>query len=152
MHIAIDKTNRSHSDSVKHHSNIVYYLFASLGACLIFVGTWWAYPEIITGLQALPHYANLSWAHNAVLVEKLLAMSGMIWLLASCFFWGGWLINRSYRKIRGREWRIHIDEKGRIAALFPPVLRYLQLSCYYLGVILIFVVLQYPLQFILFTH
>lgn len=146
-----DKLPGYKQPSRKQHSSVAYYILSIIGLALIAGGLWWAYPPITAGIQQLPNYVNLNWAHKPTLIESLLSMLGMIWLAVSASFWGGWLLKRSFRKIKGQKWRIHVDGKGKIAEFFPPVLRYLKFSCYYLIFVLLFVILQYPVQFLIFS-
>ena len=138
--------------STQESSLVVYYLLVLLGFGLIAVGVWIANPSIINGFNRLPDFMSLTWAHDSVLLKSFLELMGMSWLVVSAFFWGGWVIRRAYRKIRGLCWRIKTEGMSKIAPLFPPVLNYLKFSCYYLIVVLLFVILQYPLQFMLFSN
>lgn len=135
------------------HSLVVYYLLVLAALIVMTAGLWWAYSPINRGIGQLPAFVSLNWAHEPALLEVLLRMLGMIWLALSCLFWGGWLLRRSVRKIKGQQWRIdrHTSNKiSCIAGFFPPVLPYLKISCYYLMLVLLFVILQYPLQFLVF--
>ena len=136
----------------KQSASFAYYIYLLLGIVVISGATYLAYAPVSAGISNLPAYANLSWAHNVELVESLLKMAGMFWLVASALFWGGWLFRRSFRKIRGGQWRVHVDGKGKVAEFFPPVLSYLKVSCFYLAFILLFVIAQYPLQYLIFTR
>ncbi|MDH3325536.1 MAG: hypothetical protein OEM38_02320 [Gammaproteobacteria bacterium] len=146
------KNNDSvNSGNVNRHPNVGYYLLAILVLVIMFGGIWLGHPFVINGIRQMPDYVNLSWAHDSSLIETLLSMLGVVWLVGSLLFWGGWLLRRSYRKIKGLHWRIRVGGKGGVAHFFPPVLSYLKLSCYYLIIVLLFVILQYPLQFIIFS-
>ncbi len=103
-------------------------------------------PDIQTGYAHWPEYLNLKWAHQESLIQMLIKFALMVWLSVSGLFFGGWLLHRSIRKLRGKNWSIvgHQDKKR----FFPPVLLYLKFSCYFLVLVFLFVILQYPLQFI----
>ncbi len=152
----------------KKKPRVMYLLLSVAALILMFSGLWVAYAPILRGIEALPHYVNLRWAHESSLLETLLSMLGMLWLAASAIFWGGWLLRRSVRKMKGQHWRVNVNEaskqglkhglrkrfkggvKSNIVGFFPPVLPYLKVSSYYLMLVLLFVILQYPLQFLFF--
>lgn len=108
-------------------------------------------PFIQVGLQRWQEYLDLQWAHQENLIQVLINFSLMLWLSSSAFYFGGWLLHRSIRKLMGKSWSLETHNAKR-KKFFPPILPYLKLSCLYLMVVLIFVMFQYPLQFILYTH
>lgn len=124
-----------------------YYLMAIITVCLIGVTFWLAYPYFLIGYNQWPKYINVNWAHNSQLLGDLLRILGLVWFLVSVVFWGSWLLKRVFRKISGLQWKI--PQKKQIAS--TPVFRYLKYSCNYLMLVLLFFILQYPIQFILFT-
>ena len=142
------KVDKSHKHSPA--AGLAYYGLILISLASLLSGLWWAYPKINNGFRELPDIINLHWAHDALLLQTFLAMMGMLWFVVTLFFWCGWLIRRSWRKLHGKHWRIHKNGLGRFAELFPPVLIYLRASCYYLATVLLYVILQYPIQFIIF--
>ncbi len=145
-----DKATAAKSHKHSPAARLVYYGLILISLASLLVGLWWAYPKIDHGFRGLPDFVNLHWAHDALLLQTFLAMMGMLWFVVTLFFWCGWLIRRSWRKLHGKHWRIHKKGLSRFAELFPPVLIYLRASCYYLAIVLLYVILQYPIQFIIF--
>lgn len=106
-------------------------------------------PDIQAGYAHWPEYLNLEWAHQESLIQVLINFTLMVWLSYSGLFFGGWLLHRSIRKLRGKRWSIVVGQDKK--RFFPPVLRYLKFSCYFLVLIFLFVIIQYPLQFIYYS-
>jgi len=116
---------------------------------IIVEGVYVSLPSIKAGFLHWASYFNLQWAHQESLIQVLVNFSLMSWLCFSALFFGGWLLRRSTRKLRGKDWAL--ASEGKRKKFFPPVLLYLRISCYFLFFIFLFVVLQYPIQFIIFS-
>ena len=110
-----------------------------------------SWPFIQLGLQSWQEYFSLKWAHQEDLIQLLINFSLMLWLSISVIFFGGWLLKRSIRRLNGKSWSLETDDPKR-KKFFPPVLSYLKFSCLFLLVILLFVMFQYPLQFIFYPY
>ena len=120
-----------------------------LAVVIIVAGFAIALPHIIAGGQATTDYLSLHWAKDHRLITVLIYASVMLWLLISALFWGGWLLRRSVRKLRGASWRV-VNRKDSKLHFFPPVVSYLKISCAYLFIVLLYVIFQYPIQYIIF--
>ena len=130
-------------------SLILYVLLILAAMWLIVAVAMQSLPEILQIAQTLPAYVNLSWAHNQQLIEQLILSTGMIWFLASAVYFGLWLLHRSIRKLKGKTWLIIVKNRKR-KRFFPALLPYLKFSCGYFSLVFLYLVLQYPLQFIIF--
>ena len=104
-------------------------------------------PSFQVGYQVWPQYLNLNWAHQENLIQTFIDFFLRVWLLFTAVFFGGWLLSRSIRKLRGKSWLLEVKDSQR-GRFFPPVLIYLKLSCLFLIAVFLFVIFQYPLQFI----
>ena len=139
------KTSPNPQKQLSKNQQRLLILLSLLAIAGIILGLVTSSPAIIQGLPQLPHYLNLDWAHDSLLIQTLLNLSLMIWLCFSSLFWGGWLIHRCYRKLSGQNWCL----TKAIKIFFPPVLLYLKLSCTFFLVIWLYVIAQYPIQFII---
>lgn len=129
-----------------------FYSAVCLTALAVIVGAiYHASPAMLAGYHHGAEYLNPGWAHQENLIRVFIDFTLMIWLVMSGLFFGGWLLRRSIRKLAGKSWSLSkqsSNSKDKQTRFFPPVMRYLQVSCYCLVVILLFVILQYPVQFI----
>jgi len=124
---------------------LIIVAFSMIGGSVVL-----ALPHLIqSGGQAV-QYLNLKWAYDQILISQLIVSGTMLWILSSAIFWGSWLLRRTIRKFKGQSWRV-LDAKNNKKRFFPPVMRYLQASCFYLMALFLFVVTQYPLQYIIFA-
>lgn len=130
-------------------SLLLYVLLILATMWLIVAVGMQAVPEVVVMAKSITAYGNFTWARNQELIEQLIVSTGMIWLLTSVIFFGMWLLHRSYRKLKGKTWLTSIENQKR-KRFFPALLSYLKLSCAYFLIIFLFLVLQYPLQFIIF--
>ena len=136
--------------ALSRNKKIFYWVLMFVALLMMFGALVLALPHLIQGGESVPDYINLTWAHDQLLITQLIYSATMLWLMVSALFWGGWLLSRSIRKLKGETWRI-VDKNNDKLKFFPPVMRYLQLSCFYLVLVFLFVVFQYPLQYIIFT-
>ena len=142
--------DKSTKIALSRNKKIFYWVLMFVALLMMGGGVVAALPHLIQGGERVPEYINLTWAHEQILITQLIYSATMLWLMVSSLFWGGWLLSRSMRKLQGKTWRI-VDKKSGKLKFFPPVTRYLQLSCFYLLLVFLFVVFQYPLQYIIFT-
>jgi len=127
---------------------LLFFSVVLLSLALIAEALFLSLPSFRVGMQSWPEYLNMTWAHQENLIRDLVDFALKVWLSASALFFGGWLLNRSVRKLRDKSWRLKAANTKR-GKFFPPIMLYLKLSCSYLVVIFMFIVLQYPLQFML---
>lgn len=133
-------------------SSVIFY-YGMMIIAIITVGEvlWLAYPYALLGIDQWSSYVNVTWAHDSQLVENLLRILGMLWLSVSALFWGGWFLKRLLRKIKGLQWRINKKKLLETSIVVKsPELKYLTYSCHYLVFVLLFFILQYPLQYLIF--
>lgn len=141
---------QSQQKTTKFQKSLILYVLLILAAMWLIVAVAIrSVPEITQIAKTLPAYANLSWAHNQQLIEQLILSAGMIWFLASAVYFGLWVLSRSIRKLKGKTWLITVENRKR-RRFFPALLPYLKLSCVYFSLVFLYLVLQYPLQFIIF--
>jgi len=127
----------------------IFFGFVMLAAILLICASaMLAVPHFIYGVENVHAYKNMTWAHDQLLISQFIQVMMMIWLMLSALFWGGWMLNRAMRKLKGNSWRIQtINSRLRF---FPPVNLYLKVSCIYLLIIFLFTVFQYPLQYMIY--
>jgi len=145
--LATSQSQNFETDKTKRKKSL-FVIIGLLGFAAIILVVLLSIPSIQLGFQSWSEYMDLTWAHQENLIQVLINFSLMMWLFVSTFFFGGWMLNRSIRKFRGKSWSIATDNPKR-KKFFPPILPYLKLSCLFLLVVLLFVILQYPLQFIM---
>lgn len=138
-------------------SAVLFYFVIVCSAVGLMVGAvYQASPAILAGYIHWATYFDLQWAHEARLISILVDFVLMLWLVGTGLFWGVWLLHRSIRKLKGLSWSLDVNQidtkktgaKKKRKRFFPPIMRYLQVSCVFLIIALIFVIAQYPLQFI----
>jgi len=143
-----NKMSESHKTTQKKLAFLIIGFFA---IAIIVLAVVVSLPFIQVGLQSWQEYLDLKWAHQENLIQVLINFFLMLWLSFSALYFGGWLLNRSIRRLNGKSWSLEIDNpKSKI--FFPPILPYLKFSCLFLLMILLFVMFQYPLQFIFFPN
>ncbi len=144
------RVDKSTKVALSRNKKIFYWVLMFVALLIMAGGVVATFPQLIHSGAKVPDYINLTWAHDQKLISQFIFLATMLWLMVSALFWGGWLLSRSIRKLKGRTWRI-VDKNSNKLKFFPHVTLYLQLSCFYLLVIFLFVVSQYPLQYIIFT-
>lgn len=105
------------------------------------------YPYIFNGIASFEQYLNFTWAHEAQQVEVFLQLSVAVWAISTVLYFDGWLIHRSFRKLKGKAWRIVSDDNRK--HFFPKIMPYMKWSCLFLAVVWLFVIVQYPLQYMI---
>jgi len=145
-------TNSTSVPKKRSKSVVLFYFVILLGALGLIVGAaYQASSAILAGYTHWANYFDPQWAHEERLISILIDFVLMLWLVGTGLFWGGWLLHRSIRKLKGLSWSLdvsQVSEKKKRKRFFPPIMRYLQMSCLYLFIVLFFVIVQYPLQFI----
>ncbi len=128
---------------------LIYWLiilFAVAGSALV---SDLAYPYLQTGIRNYDAFLSWQWAHEPHLVAMFLQWHLALWCVVTSYYFTGWLIHRAVRKLKGRSWLIPGQDKRR--HFLPNLLPFLRGSCIYFGLVWAFVILQYPLQFMM-TH
>lgn len=129
---------------------LAYVVLGLFSLALMFEAVYFSLPYLSLGLQNWPAYINLNWAHREELIAVFIYFFLVIWLSVSALFFGGWLLRRSIRKFKGKGWAV--ESRNGKKKFFPPILLFLKLSCVYLICIFLFVISQYPLQFIIYAN
>ncbi|HFE37438.1 MAG TPA: hypothetical protein ENK06_03325 [Gammaproteobacteria bacterium] len=140
---------QKHKLATRPRAKTLWFLFLLLVALLLISESlYWSIPVIQAGVKHWAAYLNWNWAHQATLIQILLNFVLALWLSVTVLYFGGWLARRSFRKLQGKPWSL---ERNGIQGkkFFPPVLLYLKISCLFLVLIIAFVILQYPLQFMM---
>lgn len=141
----IDQDMNKPQGNFRHKkTGIMLLLFSALG--LLAWTTYLLYPIIAAGMMSFRVFLDPVWAHNPISVELLLQFSLAVWLLFSTLYFSLWMIRRSIRKLQGKTWRLTF--KDETLHFFPNILLYLKISCVFLALVWLFVVAQYPLQFL----
>ncbi|MDX1810579.1 MAG: hypothetical protein R3240_01410 [Gammaproteobacteria bacterium] len=120
--------------------------FILLGIGLLAYTAYQLYPTLLTGVLGYRAYFTPAWAHDSEVVHILLTTGIALWIVYSSLYLSIWLIHRSMRKLKGKPWRIRFKDE-RLHFL-PNMRAYLKISCIYLAVLWLFVIAQYPLQFL----
>lgn len=123
---------------------ILWLLLAAFVGSLFFAGNY-LYPFVYQGATRYHEYLNFNWAHQADLVLYLLQFGLALWALMSAFYFCGWFIHRLLRKARGKSWVLMGSDNRK--RYLPALSKYLKISVVYLSALWLFVVAQYPLQF-----
>lgn len=126
-----------------------FALLILIALALVLISVYSLYQQIQLVQSSASGYLSRDWAHQNDLITLYVYTSLVLWASMSGFFYGGWLIRRSVRKLKGRPWKVSFQENNQIKTrFFPPVKRYLQWSCWYFFLVIGFLLLQFPLQFI----
>lgn len=127
---------------------ILNWVLIVVGMSLLGVGIYQLFPFIAFGVNHYTDYLTWQWAHESRLVEGFLQLALALWFVFTLMVFSTWLIHRSIRKLTGKPWRT-ID-KNKHRHFFPKLIPFIKWSCLYLALVWLFVIGQYPVQYMLF--